>query len=491
MKPYMFYICSMSRLHILWVSRDLRVHDNAALVAACRAAERDGGQVLPLYVFDPKDWQSAAVSARQFDFLIESLRDLDQALRQRGSALQVEIGDAETVLLDLHRRKGLAALHLHETPGETDKTRAIETLCRRAGIPFRVHGQNGITSTLNASTDWRSAWRATMTAPRVTAPARIDSPPLVPANWPDAKQLSLPPSWLMQAQKGGRAAAIDLVRTHLPERRASSDNSPALIDQLSAHLSLGTLSAREVWQRLQKAYAGKVASREKTSLYLRDQLKALEDWCHAAQQAATRPVSGGGKTANSVKQETVAKLRAWKNGRCGVPIIDAGMRAVLIHGSAGAWLQPVLIDYAQQILGLSKSAALDHLSSLCTAADPRLGTGMPNQTSDKSSRARLQQIYRASKALDPDGIYIRHWVPELADLPTEFLHAPSEAPVHALIEADIVIGQTYPNPGAEDGASAVPAILSAPRPKRPKKLPRRPTKPNLPDPKTGQFSLAF
>ncbi|MDJ0922828.1 MAG: deoxyribodipyrimidine photo-lyase [Henriciella sp.] len=497
----------MSRLHVLWFSNDLRVHDHAALTAACRAAEREGGEVLPLYVFDPKDWQGEAASARQFDFLLESLRDLDKALRHRGSALQVALGAPETVLLDLHRRLGLTALHLHEMPGLHHQTQAIETLCRRAGIPLRMHGQNGVTSALTAASDWRQAWRATMTAPRLTAPAHIPSPPLTPADWPDAKRLSLAPSWLLPAQKGGRGPAIELLRSELDRAQAPSIGTPSLMDRLSAYLSLGTVSVREVWQALQKAYAAEVAGQNKANPYLRDQLGALEHWCQSAQHMANKPVASANPPTANASPDISAKLRAWKNGRCGVPIVDAGMRAILVHGSAAASLQPVLLDYAEQILGLNRTDALAHLTSLCTAADPRLGAVTADAISSRSPRARLQQMIRASKALDPDGVYIRYWVPELADLPTEYLHAPSDAPVHALIESDIVIGQTYPNPGAEDAASAIPALLSAPRPaaptrqtsakpaKRPPMAPRprskRATKPHQPDPKTGQLSLIF
>ncbi|MEO0549987.1 MAG: deoxyribodipyrimidine photo-lyase [Pseudomonadota bacterium] len=480
----------MSRLHVLLFTHDLRVHDNAALSAACRAAERDGGQVLPLYLFDPALWQTEQASARQFDFLLECLRDLNAALEARGSALQVEIGNPEDVLRDLHRRKGLASLHLHEaSPFAHSPHQEIETLCRRAGIPLRVHGQNGITSALELTKDWKQSWRQTMAASRLAPPDKITSPALTPAHWPDAKALSLAPTWLMPAQKGGRAAAIKRLKSEFTTQ--SDPSGASLVDDLSAHLTYGTVSAREVWQGLQAAYARAAADHNDTAaLQYGQQIEALEAWCEASQRRASSPSSGIAPIQDDTALN-MARLRAWKNGRCGLPIIDAGMRAILAHGVVDPAYQPVLLDFAVHTLGLTRPSARAHLVSLCTAPDPRLYVELPNRIPQRAARARLQHVVRQSKALDPDGLFIRRYVPELADLPTEHLHAPWDAPVHALIEADIVIGQTYPNPGAEDPNTALPAVLSTPRPATSRPSPLRPVRRTHADPKTGQFSLPF
>ena len=95
----LFYICSMTELNIIWFRRDLRVHDHAALASACAA----GGQIVPLFIFEPNYWQRADTSERQFEFAVESLADLDRALRQRGSQLCLRSGVVTEVLSRLHR----------------------------------------------------------------------------------------------------------------------------------------------------------------------------------------------------------------------------------------------------------------------------------------------------------------------------------------------------------------------------------------------------
>ncbi|HRJ02368.1 MAG TPA: deoxyribodipyrimidine photo-lyase, partial [Hyphomonas sp.] len=98
----MFYICSMSGVHVVWFRRDLRVHDHAALAAAAAS----GAPVIALYIFDPGDWAQPERSRRHFDFLLESLQDLDAALATRGAKLMLRTGAATEVFSALHRDLG-------------------------------------------------------------------------------------------------------------------------------------------------------------------------------------------------------------------------------------------------------------------------------------------------------------------------------------------------------------------------------------------------
>ena len=142
----MFYICSMTEFTIVWFRRDLRVHDHAALASACAA----GGQIVPLYVFEPEHWHRPEASGRQFDFLIESLADLDHALRQRGSQLCLRSGSPTEVLSHLHAQQGIASLHFHSlNNGQNDSAqdRDVRNWALKVGIPLREHaGSQGSTS---------------------------------------------------------------------------------------------------------------------------------------------------------------------------------------------------------------------------------------------------------------------------------------------------------------------------------------------------------
>ena len=126
----------MSGVHVVWFKRDLRVHDHAPLLAAAAS----GAPVLPLYIFEPGYWAQPEHSRRQFDFLIESLRELDSALEARACRLVVRSGQATDVFSALHRDYGLEAIHAHE---ETclqwtyDRDRQVRRWARNAGISVR------------------------------------------------------------------------------------------------------------------------------------------------------------------------------------------------------------------------------------------------------------------------------------------------------------------------------------------------------------------
>ncbi len=230
---FMFYICSMSGVHIIWFRRDLRVHDHAALKAVRLASERDGGQVLALYISGPEDTETP--------HLQEALRDLDHALTQRETALHFRMGDAIACLSEIHAAHRILSLHTHDTLTDADQDRQVEAWSLRAGIPFRIHAQFG--------PERRSDWTAFMSAPRHEAPPILDA---VDVGLGRKPYLSATPN---PELPGGRKVAIQILRGALGqvsdlEKIASSEalSGDDLYEALEPHLALGVLSVREIWQ---------------------------------------------------------------------------------------------------------------------------------------------------------------------------------------------------------------------------------------------------
>ena len=232
-----FYICSMSGLHILWFRNDLRVHDHAALKAACLAAARDGGAVMPLYIHAPETLDNA--------FLIESLNDLDAALDPRGAALHFRQGDPVTILSELHRDHNILGLYAHEAPRPVARDAEVETWCLRAGVAWRTFSQFGPEHGPGGQ-----AFEDFMAAPRHAAPPEIPAAQVGIGKRPfpaDAHKPGCP--------KGGRKSAIATLKTLLgrvSDLSRIAAETPAgeasLFEQLSPYLELGTISVREAWQ---------------------------------------------------------------------------------------------------------------------------------------------------------------------------------------------------------------------------------------------------
>lgn len=247
----MFYICSMTGLHALWFRQDLRVHDHAPLKAACLAAARDGGQVVPLVML--------AAEGAPSRFLVESLKDLDAALEQRGGALHYRHGDPVAILSDLHRRHNILSLYSHETATPVPDESEVEAWCLRAGVAWRCYPQfgpdDGPGQGRGHGTSMAEAWDAFMAAPRHEAPGELPAAQ-IGIGQPPSLPPSLPPSSsdASEGAPGGRKAAIETLRGVLGRvsdlSRVGSASVPptSYFDQLSSYLALGVISVRETWQ---------------------------------------------------------------------------------------------------------------------------------------------------------------------------------------------------------------------------------------------------
>ena len=238
----------MLGLHIVWFRNDLRVHDHAALRAAVQSADRDGGRVVALYIFEPE----TDVSAGRQRFLIESLRDLQTALDRRGAQLHLRSGVPVEVFSELHRAHRILSIHGHEAPHLVGPDRQIEAWAMRAGVALRVHQQYGPLPLSSGFFEADSDWEAFMSEPRREASDVARAADIGVGYWPE---LTGTPGMDADARPGGRRAALALLRTVL-----GSPSNPGSIDRsdvgtgveayhvLKPYLEIGALSVRETWQ---------------------------------------------------------------------------------------------------------------------------------------------------------------------------------------------------------------------------------------------------
>ncbi|MEL6857158.1 MAG: deoxyribodipyrimidine photo-lyase [Pseudomonadota bacterium] len=245
----MFYICSMTDLHIIWFQSDLRVHDHAALRGACASAARDGGEVLALAIL-PSERRLTA-------FRYDGLADLRDALEVRALPLHVRTGDTIAILSELHQKHRILSLHCHEPYTPSERDRGLEAWTLRAGIAFRTYPQ--FRPSPYASED---SWTAFVSRPRFEAPdipatanVGIGAWPADPAPHADTTEA-----------RGGRKQAIALLRSFLQPAHAPREPDQALsgggmFRQIEPYLQLGAISVREAWQAAQSARHQYVAAR--------------------------------------------------------------------------------------------------------------------------------------------------------------------------------------------------------------------------------------
>jgi deoxyribodipyrimidine photo-lyase len=435
---------------LVWLKRDLRVHDHPALTLAAGL-----GPVLPVYVVEPELWSQPDASARQWEFVAEGLADLREALAGIGAPLVVRVGDAAQVLEGLCRRHGIGRIVSHEETGNLwtyARDRRVAAWARSAGIELTEVPQSGVVRRLPSRDIWAASRDGFMAVPALPVPALRAVNGVEPGLIPTARALKLAADPCPHRQLGGRAHGQELVDTFLtrrgePYRTAMSSplSAERACSRLSPHFAQGTLSIREVLQATSARQAerpggkwgGSLASFQSRLAWRDHFIQKLEDQPSIATRdlhpiAVTRP-----------RETDAARLTAWENGETGLPFLDACLRYVRATGWLNFRMRAMVISVASYHLWLDWRATGAHLARMFTDYEP--GIHWPQvQMQSGTTGINIPRIYNPVKQgldQDPTGAFTRRWLPELAGVPDAFLQEPWLWP-----DARRLLGHRYPEP---------------------------------------------
>jgi deoxyribodipyrimidine photo-lyase len=459
----------MGPVQIVWFKRDLRVADHQPLIRACRL-----GPVLPLAVVEPGLWQQSDASARQWAFCAESLEDLRRALAPLGQPLVVRTGVVEEVLEQARRRFAVAGLWSHEETGNGwtyARDRRVAHWAERHGIPWIEIPQFGVNRRLRSRDGWARRWEARMAEPVAPPPQAL--PPLGgldPGVIPSAGDLGLAKDPCPGRQPGGRQEGLAILESFLAERGAAYHrelSSPATAftscSRLSPHLAFGTLSLREVVQASRRRRGQlKALNAPERGEWLRA-LRSFEErlhWhCHFIQKLESQPdlefhelhplTADQGPTDHD-------RLAAWAVGRSGLPFVDACMRALIATGWINFRMRAMLMSVASHHLGLPWRESGLHLARLFVDYEPGIHWSQCQMQSGTTgiNTIRIYNPIKQGQDHDPDGSFIRCWLPELGAVPLVHLHEPWTMPLSTQQRVGCVLGVHYPLPIVEPAAAA-------------------------------------
>jgi len=432
-------------LNIVWFKRDLRIADHAALAMAAAA-----GPVLPLYIVEPDLWAQPDVSARQWSFAAECLRELQQSLMKLGQPLCIMIGDATKILADINSKHGITALWSHEETGNGwtyARDLKIAAWARDAGIPWHEYRQTGVIRRIKSRNGWAKAWDHDMAQPITAAPSRLA--PLSgdwPTHIPTAAVLGLADDPCPHRQKGGRSAALATLDSFLTARGRSyryQMSSPVTAfdssSRLSPHIAWGTVSMREIaqatWGRMRELKAiDTPAAMAETQRWRASMVSftGRQHWhCHFMQKLEDEPrlefenLHRGYDGLRPAYADPVA-LQAWCDGRTGYPFVDACMRALHKHGWINFRMRAMLMSFASYQLWLPWRETGLHLARQFVDYEPGIHWSQVQMQSGTTG-INTMRVYNPVKQgydQDPTGIFVRAFVPEIADVPDAFIHEP-------------------------------------------------------------------
>lgn len=445
-------------VQLVWFKRDLRITDHAALA---EAAAR--GPVIPLFVAEPDLWRGPDMSARQWAFVRECLRELRASLAALGQPLVVRTGSVIGWLSEIHTSHRIDTLWSHQETGNHrtfKRDKAVRAWCRDNGVPWREGRQDGVIRRIEGRDGWAKRWDRFMAQDLTAPPLALQTLGNIdPGNIPSADDLRLDSDHCPERQAGGRQSGHACLSSFLTERGETyrtAMSSPAsgftACSRLSPHLAWGTVSMREVaqatWQRQSElkrlpraaagswpgaitSFSGRLHWRSHFMQKLEDE-PALEFRNFHRAYDGIRPDDADGN-----------HYGAWARGETGLPFVDACMRCLHATGWMNFRMRAMLMAVASYHLWLDWRKPGEHLARLFTDYEP--GIHWPQvQMQSGTTGINTIRIYNPVKQghdQDADGRFVRKWVPELTAVPDRFIHEPWKWE-----DTGTILGKRYPLP---------------------------------------------
>jgi deoxyribodipyrimidine photo-lyase len=459
---------------LVWLRRDLRADDHAALAAALR----DCDEVFCAFVFDREILDALpSRTDRRVEFIHGSLVELDAALRSRGGGLVVGHAHARQEIPRLARTLGVGAVYANRDyePAALARDDEVGRALRAQGIAFvttkdhvvfeRDEILTGAGKPYSVFTPYKRAWLAALTpshvAPHATdrGPGRLCPPPgghaIPPLETLGFARTDLAALGVAPGASGGRRMFDDFAQRI--DRYATTRDFPAAggPSRLSVHLRFGTISIRAL-----AAFAhdrslgpgGEGAATWLSELIWRE-FYAQILWHHP------RVVTHAFRTEYDAIRfpGDAARLDAWREGRTGYPIVDAGMRELAATGYMHNRLRMITASFLVKDLLVDWRAGERHFANLLIDYDLASNNGgwqwAASTGCDAQPYFRIFNPVTQSRRFDPEGRFIRRHVPEIAALDDDGIHAPWTVPPALQQASGVVVGRDYPPPIVDHAAS--------------------------------------
>ena len=443
----------MTSYALVWFKRDLRWQDHAALAKACQR-----GPVRCIYVVEPELWLQPDAALQHFEFVRESLQILDDHLRTLGGCIEIHHGELPDVLNRIWQEAPFAGLYSHEETGNGftyARDLKVSAWCKVHGIVWHEFPQFGVVRGLKNRNLWQSAWEQHMASPI----EKVDS--LRFWRKPDDKAFTMiAPSHLRHnppmRQLGGRANSLKILHSFLNARSmgyrggiSSPLSAPDACSRLSAHLSYGCISMREVVQQT-RAYIAEMpqqASRHRAGLTA---FTSRLYWhCHFIQKLESEPEiewRNMHQGYDDLREHdfNLEYFEALKEARTGWPMVDACVTMLRETGWLNFRMRAMLVSVAAYPLWLHWRPVGEWLATQFLDYEPGIHWSQLQMQSGTTglNTTRVYNPIKQAQDHDPYGKFVRRWLPHLRHVPDTWLFEPWLIPDHeknsAAIKGQIV-----------------------------------------------------